>query len=623
MNKKGIIVCLAWIVLICGVPPRVQAQETIYDRIADSVDIVVDASGAGDYLTVQEAIDAVPINATEKTVIFVGKGTYKEKILVPENRANIVLIGESAEHTILTYDDYSGRIVDGTEIGTSTSYSFAADADDFTAMNLTFENSAGDVGQAVALRTNGDRQTFVHCILRGFQDTYYTWGYYRNYLRDCRIIGATDYVFGRTTTVFDSCQIHSLKSGSYITAASTEEGVGFGYVFRHCRLTATAGISGVHLGRPWRPYAQTVYMWCDEGDFLDPEGWSIWNGNENHTTCFYAEYQCFGPGSDTVARVEWSHQLTDDEAEGYTVDSIFSVSVNPARFGSDWNPDLENNFFYQAVVASTRKFLDTANRNAGIELLRVNEETVVMEENKSRYIVELPDGTTEMPVIEVIPEDSLATAEVEYPEDFPGEAIVTVLSADETVSHSVSVFLSVGGAASNSRVGRLRYNYTEIDGFDPDIHYYAIYLEEETTRKPTIQADPEIEGATILITRPEDLPGVGYALCTSYDSTAQTEYTVEFFLGPNSVEQQEAAGVFRISNPFRDRITLYLPDSNTLPEYFMLWSVDGKIHFSCAGTDLYHAGNIIDIDIPQLSPGAYVFSCKVGDVLYTGTLMNQ
>jgi pectin methylesterase-like acyl-CoA thioesterase len=301
------------------------------------ITIAVAQDGSGDYATVQAAFDAVPSNYTGPITILVKPGTYKEKLLLESNQINVTLAGEDANTTILTYDDYSGRIApDGTTLGTSTSYSVAIDASDFAAHDITFENTS-QAAQAVALRVNGDRVVFTDCRMIGYQDTYYTYGYGRIYNKNCYIEGTVDFIFGRSIAVFDHCIINS-KRNSTITAASTEENYRFGYVLLNCTFMADAGITRVQLGRPWRPYAQTVVLYSYLGSHIDPAGWSEWSGNENHLTAYYAEYQNTGPGYVPASRVSWSHQLTEEEAAAYTVQNVFSKYSTDPPYAASWLP---------------------------------------------------------------------------------------------------------------------------------------------------------------------------------------------------------------------------------------------------------------------------------------------
>ena len=310
---------------------------------APAITKVVDQSGTGDYTTVQAAFDDIPDFYTGPYTIEVHPGTYYEKLLLDRNKTNVILKGEDPATTILTYDDYAG--IAG---GTSMCYSVGIDGEDFTAINITFQNTVQNDGsvsdqQGVALRTNGDRQSYYNCRLLGYQDTFNTWGGRgtgRIYLKDCCIEGAVDFIFGRDIVVFDDCEIHINRQGGTLTAAATEPESKFGYVFKNCEITADSigfdgsAITSFLLGRPWQKAPRTVFLHCEEPAALSSPGWSTWNV----TPALYAEYQCYGPGSDASQRISISRQLTDEEAAAYTLGNIFSKSSNPG-FGADWVPD--------------------------------------------------------------------------------------------------------------------------------------------------------------------------------------------------------------------------------------------------------------------------------------------
>ena len=308
-------------------------------------DIVVAQDGRGDYMTVQEAIDAVPdYSHGVVTTIFIKEGTYKERIVIPAGKQDLVIRGAGIDRTILTYDNYARRMwPDGRfEVGTSGSASLYVHADHVTFEDLTIENSAGDgsiVGQAVALFTDGDCLFFHRCRITANQDTVYTFGTYngsakakRSYYLDCLIEGTTDFIFGPGIAYFENCTILS-KKDSCITAASTHEGQKYGYVFKDCRLTAAPDVTEVYLGRPWRPFARTVFIGCEMGPHIRPEGWHDWNKPGAHETAFYAEYGCTGPGAGTSGRVDWAHRLSAAQAADYTFDKVMDQGD-----GQAWNP---------------------------------------------------------------------------------------------------------------------------------------------------------------------------------------------------------------------------------------------------------------------------------------------
>lgn len=292
-------------------------------------DYVVATDGSGDFFTVQEAINAVPdFRKNVRTTILVRKGTYKEKIIIPESKINVSLIGEDG--AILTKDDFANKKnVFGENMGTSGSSSCYIYAPDFYAENITFENSAGPVGQAVACFVSADRAFFKNCRFLGFQDTLYTYSKEsRQYYEDCYIEGTVDFIFGWSTAVFNRCLIHSKRDG-YVTAPSTDQGKKYGYVFYDCKLTAEPEATKVYLSRPWRPYAQAVFIRCEMGKHILPEGWNNWGKKENEKTAFYAEYDSRGEGANSKARAAFSRQLKN--LKGYGIKTVLA--------GEDgWNP---------------------------------------------------------------------------------------------------------------------------------------------------------------------------------------------------------------------------------------------------------------------------------------------
>jgi pectinesterase len=282
-------------------------------------ELTVAQDGSGDFKTIQEAVNAVRDYSDVMVTISIKKGVYKEKLVVPAQKSRIRLLGENRENTIITFDDYSGK----GNINTYTSHTVLVQGNDFSAENLTFENSAGPVGQAVALHVAADRVTIKNCRVIGNQDTLFpSADTSRQYYVDCYIEGTTDFIFGAATVVFERCHIHS-KKNSYITAASTTEAQPYGFVFLNCKLTADSSFKKVYLGRPWRPYAKTVFINTQMGDHILPAGWSVWNKNDNHKTTFYAEYGSYGAGFIEGQRVEWSHQLSKKQVKEYTLKNIF------------------------------------------------------------------------------------------------------------------------------------------------------------------------------------------------------------------------------------------------------------------------------------------------------------
>lgn len=284
-------------------------------------EFTVAKDGTGEYTSIQAAINDMRAFPLKPITLRIKNGVYFEKIELPSFNTDVIFIGESVDKTIIKFNDHTGR----GNTNTFTSYTAKISGSDFRAENITFLNSAGPVGQAVALHLESDRAVFKNCRFLGHQDTLFLTGENaRQYFIDCYIEGTTDFIFGPSTAVFQNCTIHS-KSDSYITAANTPEGVKYGFVFISCKITADPAVKKVYLGRPWREYAKTAFINCELGQHIIPEGWHNWSKPEAEKRTLYAEYKNSGPGSSIEKRVAWSKQLTDKEAREYTAEKILST----------------------------------------------------------------------------------------------------------------------------------------------------------------------------------------------------------------------------------------------------------------------------------------------------------
>lgn len=290
---------------------------------ATAYDLVVAQDGSGNFTTVQAAILAVPSRQTTRTRIFIKAGTYREQITVPPDRINLTLVGENRDTTILSYDAHGTVQPDETVVGTPESTTFSIHAKDFAAYDLTFANTAGNVGPAIAVWTRANRTRFRNCAFLGYQDTLCTDAKYA-FFKHCYIEGAIDFIFGRSTAIFQGCTIHSL-GGGFLTAADQTEQTAYGFLFEQCTIYGDAGPGSMYLGRPWGEYAKVVYANCTMDDSVVPAGWDDWGDPVTHATAFFAEYNTSGDGADPADRVDWSHQLTADEYVAYTRANLFQL----------------------------------------------------------------------------------------------------------------------------------------------------------------------------------------------------------------------------------------------------------------------------------------------------------
>ncbi len=191
------------------------------------------------------------------------------------------------------------------------------------------KNSAGPVGQALAIRVDGDRASFRNCRFLGWQDTILL-NRGRDYFENCQIAGAVDFIFGAATAWFEKCQINCLGSG-YITAASTPVDQPFGFVFSNCRITGENPDVKTFLGRPWRIYASTIFLNCNMSAVVRTEGWNDWKKPEAHATVRYAEFNSTDAGASPMNRPDWTKQLTKSKALKITPQYVLGGADN-------WNP---------------------------------------------------------------------------------------------------------------------------------------------------------------------------------------------------------------------------------------------------------------------------------------------
>ena len=317
--------------MICALSALLTVQAKNYDN-PDTLFVARD--GTAEFRNVNEAIEVCRAFMEYHKVIYVKKGIYKEKLVIPQWLTNIEICGEDRDQTIITWDDHANIKEDISpltshlspqKIGTFRTFTLKIQGSKITLKNITIENNSARLGQAVALHTEGDRLTFVNCRFLGHQDTIYTGNAKtRLYFKDCYIEGTTDFIFGPSTAWFEHCQIFC-KANSYITAASTPEDVAYGYIFNNCSISCDQGVDKVYLGRPWRDYGYTLFMNCQLPRQIRPEGWHQWRP-EAVKTARYMEYNNTGEGVATDKRVPWSRQLTKKEASKITLEAVFAIN---------------------------------------------------------------------------------------------------------------------------------------------------------------------------------------------------------------------------------------------------------------------------------------------------------
>jgi autotransporter-associated beta strand protein len=364
------ILLLLTLIIFSGISGQLFANENPVNA-----DIVVATDGSGDFTTVQAAIDAAASNSDKRTVIYIKRGLYNtEKLIVPGDKINITLIGESREETILSYHIYDcstgkcpaedAALWTGDNIRTSATLTIMADG--FRVENMTIQNTAGPVGQAQAITVRADKCVFINVDFYGYQDTMYFWSdKKRSYFEGCLVVGRTDYIYGSGTVFFQACEIRSW-GGAWITAPSTYKDQPYGFVFNECNITyATNSPRGgddgemIRMGRPWHEYPKVAWLNCEITEMMNPLGWGDkWNMDYADTSedLHLYEYNNTGAGADMSGRANWVgiKALTNEEALEYTVQKVMA--------GNDgWDPTAE------APLVQTYKWTGNASTTGWLE----------------------------------------------------------------------------------------------------------------------------------------------------------------------------------------------------------------------------------------------------------------
>jgi pectinesterase len=319
-RKLFLALLLCWLCCAC-----LSSAQDVHVRV--SPDVKTGIEGTTEFPTIQMAMDHHPFAGVGsdgrpgRVFIEIAPGTYQERVIVTQNHTNITLLGmgKSPADVVIT-NSLNAKQAGGTFFTETVE----VNGQGFEADNITFENTAGNTGQAVAAAVRADRSIFKHCRFLGHQDTLFA-DYGRQYYVDSYIEGGVDFIFGNATAVFDLSEIHANAPG-YLTAQSrTSPDQTTGYVILNSKVTsgiehvapADANLASkevTSLGRPWRPYSRVVYINTELSAAVTPQGWNAWGKTPGTPLAFYAEFNSTGPGADQSARVPWSHQLSAQQA---------------------------------------------------------------------------------------------------------------------------------------------------------------------------------------------------------------------------------------------------------------------------------------------------------------------
>ncbi|KAI3855254.1 hypothetical protein MKX03_026112 [Papaver bracteatum] len=303
--------------------------------------LTVATDGSGDYRTINEAVEASPSMSRSPYVIRIRKGSYKENVLIPQNKRNLVFRGEGMLTTKII-----GHRSNASGYGTQDSATLIVLGDGFMARDIAIVNTAGPNGhQAVALISEADRCVFYRCRFEGYQDTLYA-KINRQFYRECDILGTVDFIFGQSTTVLQNCNIYCRRPNQGQSITITADGrdtlkINSEIVLHNCSILASKGLERVknhfrsYFGRPWRSYSTTIVMQSYIGDFISGEGWLPWSINDNKTlsTLTYIEYRNRGPGAKTKGRVKWGGFKVYNDSK-----HVLKYTVKNFINGNEWLP---------------------------------------------------------------------------------------------------------------------------------------------------------------------------------------------------------------------------------------------------------------------------------------------
>ncbi|XP_050385771.1 probable pectinesterase/pectinesterase inhibitor 25 [Argentina anserina] len=328
-------------------------DERILDEMESSGIIVYDAvivsqHGSDNFTSIGAAIDSAPNNTKPEDgyfVIYARKGRYKEYVVIPKYKKNIMLLGDGINKTIITGKH---NFVDGwTTFNSST---FAVSGERFVAIDVTFKNTAGpEKHQAVAVRNNADFSTFYRCSFEGYQDTLYAHSL-RQFYKECDIYGTVDFIFGNAAAVFQSCNLYARKpmpnqKNAFTAQGRTDPNQNTGISIHNCTIEAAPDLAMDlnstlnFLGRPWKVYSRTVIMQSYIGPLISSVGWLEWNGTVGLDTLYYGEFENHGPGANTSSRVQWP---------GYSLmnaTQALNFTVTNFTLGDTWLPYTDIPFF--------------------------------------------------------------------------------------------------------------------------------------------------------------------------------------------------------------------------------------------------------------------------------------
>ncbi|MBP7506447.1 MAG: hypothetical protein KA807_01385 [Prolixibacteraceae bacterium] len=208
-------------------------------------DIIVAKDGSGNYTSLTEAINNLPMYQYQRCVIYIKNGIYEEKIRIEQNYVTIV--GESRDSTIIRYSQLRTDWQNNKDfIGPAV---INIHADDIILKNLTIENTQPQIGpHAFTIYGTGTRTIILNCkVTSKGGDTVSLWNYKSGmyYHSDCYFEGAVDFVCPRGWCFIRKSSFYEVKQTAAIWHAAPEN-KNQKFVLLNCSFD---GVEGFNLGR--------------------------------------------------------------------------------------------------------------------------------------------------------------------------------------------------------------------------------------------------------------------------------------------------------------------------------------------------------------------------------------
>jgi len=291
----------------------------------------------GDYLTITEALEAVPYET--KATLFIEAGVYNEKVFC--DKKNITLIGAGTSETIIKWNDYANKMhPDKKKYGTFRSFTAFFSGRVTTVKDLTIHNDSPHnniAGQAIAAYVDSKIAHFTNVNFVSFQDTLFCaplpdaereiGGFFGpraftlressfQFYHNCKIYGNVDFIFGGADALFHECVIVSTASGYICAPSGKAEGAGF--IFTKCQfLCDDCEENSTYLARPWREEGKMTLLNCYLDRHINEAGFSAWRENDSfevNACTTFIEHESYGPGAKPMLkRVPWVKMLDDAE----------------------------------------------------------------------------------------------------------------------------------------------------------------------------------------------------------------------------------------------------------------------------------------------------------------------